>query len=48
MANCCFGSSSWIESNVQGLCHIVAASSSRAKAQDAYNELTCVDSEGSP
>jgi hypothetical protein len=35
------------QSDVQGCCHLAAASSSCAKAQDAYNELNCVDGEGS-
>jgi hypothetical protein len=36
------------QSDVQGCCHVATASSSCAKAQDAYDELNCVDNEGSP
>jgi hypothetical protein len=35
------------QNNVQGRC-VATASSSCAKAQDAYEELDCVDGEGSP
>jgi hypothetical protein len=31
------------QSNVQGCCHVAAASSFCSKAQDAYDKLNCVD-----
>jgi hypothetical protein len=34
--------------DVQGRCRVSTASSSCAKVQDAYDELNCVDGEGSP
>jgi hypothetical protein len=35
-------------SDVQGHCRVVAASSSYAKVQYAYNELNCTDGRGTP
>jgi hypothetical protein len=34
-------------SSVQGHCHIATASSYCAKALDAYDDINCVDGEGS-
>jgi hypothetical protein len=36
------------QSDVQVHCHVATANSSCTKAQHTYNELNCVDGDGSP
>jgi hypothetical protein len=49
MMTCCFASFSWTSTEqCEGCYHVVTASSSCAKVQDAYDEMNCVDGKESP